>query len=179
MLETVQDALLADRQLEVEYRKFDAEESSKLTLHPLGLVQRGPAIYLVATAFDYQDVRLYALHRFQAATKTGNPVKLPESFTLDAHISGGALQFGNGSTLRLEAALSDGLAQILRETPLSEDQQIEVQDGVINLTATVADSWQLRWWILSQGDGIEVTAPGSLREEIALSLKQAAEQYAG
>lgn len=43
VLETVQDALLADRQLEVEYRKFDAEEPSKLTLHPLGLVQRGPA----------------------------------------------------------------------------------------------------------------------------------------
>lgn len=163
----------------MDYRKFDAEEPSKLTLHPLGLVQRGPASYLVATAFDYQDVRLYALHRFQSATKTGNPVNPPAGFNLDTYIEGGALHFGNGSTLRLEAALSDGLAQVLRETPLSEDQKIREQDDAITLTATVADTWQLRWWILSQGDGIEVTAPGSLRKEVALSLKQAAEQYAG
>lgn len=81
--------------------------------------------------------------------------------------------------MRLEAALSDGLAQILRETPLSEDQEIKEQDDAVNLTATVADSWQLRWWILSQGDGIEVVAPEELREEIALSLKRAAGQYCG
>ena len=51
VLETVQEALLFDRQLEVSYRRPGENEPLALTLHPLALVQRGPVTYLVATAF--------------------------------------------------------------------------------------------------------------------------------
>lgn len=41
VLETVQEALLRDRQVEVEYQAAHADQASPLILHPLGLVQRG------------------------------------------------------------------------------------------------------------------------------------------
>lgn len=177
VLETVQDALLHNRQLNVEYKKFDAEQSSSQTLHPLGLVQRGSLAYLVATAFDYIDVHLYALHRIITASKTEYPAVTPEGFSLESYIAKDAFQFGNNGSICLKAEIWDGLAQILRETPLSADQQIEEFDGALRLTATVADSWQLRWWILSQGDGIEVIEPVALRDEIANKLQTATKQY--
>lgn len=177
VLETVQQALLHDQQIEVEYQSAHEEKPSKRTLHPLALVQRSPVTYLVASAFNYQEARLYALHRIHDAVNIGQPANRPENFDLDAYIASGALQFGDGHNFVLKIAIWEGLAHILQETRLSEDQQIEQQEGSFILTATVVDSWQLRWWILSQADGVEVLEPAILREEIAGNLKVAAEQY--
>lgn len=179
VLETVQTALLHDRQLEVSYRSASGDGSRPILLHPLGLVQRGPVSYLVAAAFGYADVRLYAAHRIQAARIVEAAVVRPEGFDLDDYIAGGALQFGTGTTLRFEARVSEELAAILDETPLSPDQTVlRSGDGRL-LTATLSDSWQLRWWILSQGGAIEVLAPAALREEIGQRLTTAAEYYGG
>ncbi len=97
----------------------------------------------------------------------------PDCFDLDDYIAGGALQFGSGETIRLEANISNSLARILAETPLSEDQTIAGE----KLTATVLDSWQLEWWILGQSYGIEILAPDSLRVRIGNLLASAASLY--
>ncbi len=177
VLDLVQQALLYDQQVEIDYETAQAGKHSRQTLNPLALVQRGPVTYLVATAFNYQDIRLYALHRMHNAAASDQPVKRPADFDLDAYIASGAFQFGGGDNIVLKAELWEGLAYLLQESPLSLDQHIQQGDSTFTLTATVADSWQLRWWILSQGDGIEVIEPVILREEIASSLQQAAEQY--
>lgn len=176
VLETVQTALLHDRQLEVSYRSAGGDGARSI-LHPLGLVQRGPVSYLVATAFGYDDVRLYAAHRIQAATITDAAVVRPEGFDLDDYIARGAMQFGAGATLRFEARVSEELAAILEETPLSPDQIVLRNGEGQLLTATVPESWQLRWWILSQGSAIEVLAPAALRDEIGRQLGAAAAYY--
>ena len=177
VLELVQDALLADEQIEVGYRGMGSEEVKPMRLHPLGMVSRGPVTYLVATTFDYVDVRLYAVHRMTSATRTGEPIKRPADFDLDAYIQAGGLHFGNGKTIRLSAWVSEGLARILEETPMSEDQSLKLDGDEIKLTATVMDSWQLTWWLMSQGDSIEVVSPVALRRKIAEKLADAAAQY--
>lgn len=45
------------------------------------------------------------------------------------------------------------------------------------VTASVDDTWQLSWWILSQGNGIEITEPKSLRNKIVSDLRDALDQY--
>jgi predicted DNA-binding transcriptional regulator YafY len=180
VLETVQEAVLLERQIEVDYQAFHAPEASKLRLHPLAIVQRGPITYLIATAFDYADIRLYAVHRIAAALLTAEPAKRSSDFDLDAYIAQGGLLFGSGQTLGLEARISDSLAQILRETPISEDMVLEpgsAQSEPWRFSATVGDSWQLRWWVLSQGAGITVTAPETFRAAIAEELAQALAGY--
>jgi len=177
VLENVQESLLFNKKLDAEYQAINAEQSSVLTLHPLGLVNRGSVTYLVATAFDYSDVRLYALHRISKADKLDEDVVRPDNFSLDDYINSGALQFGKGKTLHFKAYIHDWLAKLLTETPLSADQKLLVVGDKTRLTATVPDSPQLQWWILSHGTGIEVLAPVSLRTAIAETLKQAASIY--
>ena len=172
-LANVQEALLADETVEVDYRGMGAVTATTYHLHPLALVVRGPVTYLIATASDYTDVRLYALHRIQRAARTYELRRKPAGFDLDAYIATGALQFGNGESLRIEAQISPYLARVLAETPLSTDQKIEGD----RLTATVLDTWQLKWWILGQGDGIEILQPVALRTEIFEALDSAANQY--
>lgn len=176
-LESIQTALLENRQLELHYRPPGGEDTRSLRLHPLGLIQRGPVSYLVATAFGYADVRRYAVHRIRAATLLEDAALRAADFDLDDYIASGALQFGEGGTLRLKARLSKELAAILEETPLASDQVLVRNGGELLLTATVSDSWQLQWWILSQGDALEVLAPAELREKIGRQLREAAAYY--
>ena len=177
MLETIQSSLLSEKQLEVEYCSFDDDEAKALTLHPLAMVQRGPLTYLVATAFSYPDIRLYSLQRIRNAVLNNSKTKRPDDFNLDRYIESGALQFSDGNTLKLEALVDVDLGRILGETPISEDQKLKMIDYQYSLKATVQDSWQLRWWILSQANGIEVVKPVKLRKEIFGLLKLAINQY--
>lgn len=178
ILATVQEALLSDVQIEVSYQGMSDDEPKEMRLSPLALVNRGAVSYLVATAYEYEDVRLYAIHRISTATKTIDAVKRPANFDLDEYIQSGGLHFGNGKTVHLNAWISTGLAKILEETPLSLDQKLTVSGEKIKLTATVSDSWQLTWWLLSQGSSIEVTSPVTLRKRIGDKLAEAAARYA-
>jgi predicted DNA-binding transcriptional regulator YafY len=177
ILETVQEALFHDVQLDVAYRNLGADQAAAMRLHPLGLVARGVTLYLVATAFDYADPRTYALHRITQASRCFEAVKPPQDFSLDAYIAEGEFQFGNGQTLRLEAWVSESLARVLEETPLAADQSLALVEDVHYLTASVLDSWQLRWWLLSQGDEVIVVEPAELRAEIGETLESAAAFY--
>ena len=176
LLELVQTALLNSEQIEVAYQGF-SDEPKALRLHPLGLVVRGAVTYLVATAFDYIDVRLYALHRFQSVGRTYETAKRPKGFKLSQYVDEGALQFGNGKALKLLARVDEGLAKHLTETPLSANQKLKPIDGGFELSASVVDSWQLDWWILSHSNSIEILAPKALVDRTVASLKTALAQY--
>ncbi len=178
VLATVQEALFADEQVEVDYRSMRDVEGKRRRLHPLAMVTRGAVTYLIATSIDNDDVRLYALHRIHKATRTYEAVIRPADFNLDEYIQAGGMHFGDGKTIRLNAWISPYLSKILEETPLSEDQKLKVEDDNIKLIATIVDSWQLIWWIMSYGASIEVTAPVALRRKIGGLLADAAAQYA-
>lgn len=177
-LAELQEALLADEQVRARYRSAGDNAARELQLHPLGLVQRGPVTYLIATAFAYDDPRLYAVHRFTKVERTGERSKPLENFDLDVYLASGALQFGANGPIRLRAKISDDLAGILAETPLATDQKIEAGKGGNVVTATLPDSQQLRWWLLSQGRGVEVLEPTALRQELQEEIKGMAARYA-
>lgn len=176
ILEVIQNALLLDEQIEATYQGM-SDKVIELRLHPLAMVTRGSVVYLVATAKEFSDVRLYALHRFKAATRTFEKLKPLKGFSLDKYIADGALQFGEGGEIELTAILSDELARLLSETPISKDQLLKAKGDQWHLKATVLDSWQLRWWILSHGPGIQVLKPSPLAKEIEKTLKAAVAQY--
>lgn len=147
--------------------------------HPFrcGLVQRGPITYLVATAFSYDDVRLYAVRRMQATTASDEDIQHPQGFSPDDLVAGEAFLFGACVMFRIETRISKELATILGETPLASDQQLRSEGMDFVMTATVSDSWQLRWWTLSQGWVIEVLSPALLRNKIGQRLAEVVAHY--
>lgn len=172
-------ALLEGHQVRVTYRPGTHAEDKEYVLHPLGLVLRGSVLYLVATAFAYRDVRTYALHRFQQVERLVDPVVVPKGFDLDQELAKGMAHFGNwGAPISIELACHPDLAFHLRETPLSGDQQyVELEGGGARVTASVGNTWQLRWWLLSQGAKVKVLGPDWLVTELAEELREAAGQY--
>jgi len=174
----IYEALLQDRQIEAVYSRRGDPNPVKYTLHPLAIVQRGAVTYLVCTIFKYQDIHLFALHRFRSAEILDVPVARPKGFVLDDYIASGALGFGDGKLVKLEAVFFAGSAEHLYETPISRDQVLKPLDANrTTLTATVPDTSQLRWWLLGFGDETEVMKPSSLRREMAQAARAMARQY--
>src|SRR5688572_17862797 len=71
----IHEALLEGKQIEAMYRGKKSAEPAEMTLHPLGLVYRDALAYLVATAWDYDDVRVYPFQRFTSAKLLDAPAK--------------------------------------------------------------------------------------------------------
>lgn len=177
VLPAIQEALLRQSQLQVVYLSAGSDAAKEQTLHPLSLIQQGARSYLVATAFDYGQPMLYAIHRIASATVLDGTALRPKGYSLDSFLAGGGAQFGSGSAIVLKARVSDDLARLLEETPVSKDQKVITRSGVHTLTATVTESWQLHFWLLSQGPAITVLKPVALRKQIIAALENTLATY--
>ena len=169
VMATVYEALFHDRQFLGVYRSRGEKEAHEFVVNPLGLVFSDPVIYLVATLWQYPDIRLLALHRFESTRLLMDGCRRPADFDLDDYLKSGAFEFpvaaGEGM-IKLVVSMAATVAIHLRESPLSADQRIgKEQDGFVQVTASVADTLQLRWWLLGFGDKVEVLEPPALREE--------------
>lgn len=177
VLTSLQEALLHDRQVRIAYRKAGAPDARDYALSPLALLQRGPVTYLVAGAPAYEGPRLFAVHRIHAVEVLEAPVARPGDFDLDAFIRQGGANFGAGESVALELRVDATLAAHLAEAPLSEDMAMTAEGDHFRVRATLPDTWQLRWWILSQAEQAEVLAPAGLRAQVRERLAAALARY--
>lgn len=177
VLNAVHDALLANEQVEVTYRNA-SNRKEKLQLHPLGILLREPVTYLVALCNDYDDIRLYAFHRIVTAKRTYLPTRRPEDFSVKAYAKEQG-HFGRGRLITMKARVKPYLATVLKETPLDSSQEIGSADknGWSSITVKVRDTWQLQWWILSQGSGIQILEPKALCESVTGMIRDMATLY--
>lgn len=176
---TIYLALMKDLQLKLHYKKRDAADDTVYdAVHPLGIVQRGNLIYLVCTFADYDDTRTLALHRVRRAEIVHEPVRRRASFDLDEFIASGAFGFRTGGPIVLRATFKRAIGEHLYETPLSDDQVLAPgEDGTLALTATVAATRTLVYWLTGFGAGVVVHAPAQLRAEIKQIALEMAKAY--
>jgi predicted DNA-binding transcriptional regulator YafY len=174
----VTHALLRARQMEIAYRAPWNPAVRKHLVHPLGLIQHGPAFYLCVRFYEYPEPRMVALHRISSAEIIDKPVKPPPDFDLDRWITEGAFGFGDqGQRIKIDIEFCDHAGDFLLETGLSEDQTITQTKETLRVRATVMDTERLRWWIMGFGPHALVHGPPALRDDIANRLRAAAESY--
>lgn len=180
---TVQLGLLERRRIRIRYRPRSGEVA-EYELSPQGLVIRHEVSYLVATAWDYTDLRHYALHRMEAGTVhlLDEPANEIEDFDLQRYIDEGAFQYRVApDPVHLVLRVQQQVALHLKETPLSPEQHMEPADETnewMVVYATVPDTLQLRWWLLGLGEQVVVERPTGLRAEIEDTLQSSLSNYA-
>lgn len=175
---TISESLLMNRQCIIKYQKTNHRDPTEFRIHPLAITQRGSIVYLTVKIFDYEDIRTLALHRIKSAMMLDESVKFPKNFNIDEEISKGLFEFGNGKEINFEAIFSPELGQRLIETKLSENQYVEIlSNGQYQISASVIDTPQLEWWLLSLGAGVKVIKPNSIRKKIILTHQNAMNLY--
>lgn len=150
VLEAVSKALYENKWLTVDYRNA-ANEGGEYQVMPLGLVQQGPCLYLVCRYKGYDNERNLAVHRIIKAEVSGVPFERPVAFDLEKYDQDGRFGFGEGKRVVLSFNIDRGAGRHLLETPLSEDQQVEVHDHSYTIKATVIDADRLDWWLRGFG----------------------------
>jgi predicted DNA-binding transcriptional regulator YafY len=178
VLTTIYDALFKTRRIHVSYCPFD-QKPKNYELNPLGLVFRNNLIYLVATVWEYNDIKQFALHRFQTAELSERGGFIPTGFSLDNYISQGEFDYPlDDDEIVLKLKIHSFVKHILSETPLSPEQSITKLDNeTYFFQATIKNTEQLRWWLRSFGSSVEVLEPLELREEFALDSNALNEMY--
>lgn len=161
--EIVYQGLLEERCVRLSYQSRDSIRTKELIIHPLALISRGPLSYLIVTLFNNEKPRLLLLHRIASAEILEVPAVRPPEFDLDQFIADGELGFRIGPPIRLCVEFSNDAVAILYETPLSDDQTIEIGNGDwIRVFATVPNTFELRGWLRGFGNKVRVIEPTTL-----------------
>jgi predicted DNA-binding transcriptional regulator YafY len=183
-LQEINEALLRQEQLNVQYWSSAEKIQKPYRLHPIGLVKQGMFYWLVAakheTALrDIPVVQTFKLNRVVSVVRRRQETVARGLPTLAAALDEGRALFFPGPMLDLRIRFAPGksgteLCEKYRETPLSADQCISVsEDGQLELHATVRDSLQLVWMLQGQSSLMRVVAPLALKEKIDNFLAKA------
>ncbi len=154
VFETVSEALYSNHWLHLDYQNSGGKRN-KVEVMPLGLVQQGPRLYLVCRYRGYDNERNLALHRILAAEMSTLTFDRPKEFDLKKYDDDGRFGFGEGEMVKLVFRIERQAGLHLLETPLSANQQVvELEDGNLEITATVVDSAMLEWWLRGFADAV-------------------------
>jgi predicted DNA-binding transcriptional regulator YafY len=174
IFETIVEAVLKDRILEINYRSAEAERSSR-SLEPQRLINYQGRWYLLAYCFLRRDHRLFHMARIETAA-TGKKISTPHpapDFLLDEAfgIFTGKLRY------HAKIAFTGTAAELVRKQHWHKNQKIKEQDRGIVLSLPVNDDREITMKILQYGSMAQVLEPESLREKVRLEIKKMLECY--
>lgn len=137
------------------------------------------ALYLIGWDEDRDAMRTFKIERIREVRVTARPFEPPEGATLERDLRRGwdiiADQPATEVVLRFLPAVADRVA----ETTWHSLQRTERQaDGSLIWRSTVSGVIEIRLWILSWGEDVEVLQPPELRVQVGEILRRAAMRYA-
>jgi proteasome accessory factor B len=139
-------------------------------------------VYLIGFDETVNAMRTYKVERIRSSTLTADRYQIPDDFDPDrwlAH-SWGIWSSDTTATAKVRLRFEASVAHRVREAVWHRSQRLtELPEGRVELSVTVAGIVEIRPWILSWGDGVEVLEPPELREAVARALRGAVARYEG
>jgi len=124
-------------------------------------------------------VRVFALHRIRRLTVTTEPFTIPRDFSFRRYA---ADSFGveQGRSIEVQVRFAPRQARWIRERKWHRSARIQEElDGGIVLRLKVAETSEIKRWVLQFGSEAEVLRPASLRRAVADDLAAAGKRYQG
>lgn len=166
VLEAVTTARLEGQRLEIRYYSFSREALTTRRIDPYHLFYQQGGLYIAAYDHLREEVRIFAVERIRELRQTGETFRIPGDFDFDAYMQG---SFGilRGETTTIRIHFNRHRAKWIAERTWHESQEIQLlADGDLILSLKVADTAEVKGWILGFGQDAEVLEPASLREQI-------------
>jgi len=162
----IQRALVDGRRLHLRYYSMSRDETTERDIDPYHLTVFQGGFYLVGYCHVRRSVRIFAVERIRALDVLGARLQKPANFDVEKFLAGtwGIIQ---GDIVTVRVVFARGLARYIKERLWHPTQQFrDVDGGRLEMTLKVADTFEVRRWILGFGPEAEVLQPASLREAL-------------
>lgn len=157
-------------------------EPRRTRMRPYLLEPWGPgrSVYLIGHDETAGQLRTYKIERIRQATLTLDRYEIPADFDPDAFLahSWGIWSADSTPPVRVVLRFQPSVARRVKESVWHRSQQLrDLPDGRLEMEVTVAGIVEIRPWILSWGEAVEVREPIELRALVATTLRAAAARY--
>jgi proteasome accessory factor B len=141
----------------------------------------GRSIYLIGHDETAGAMRTYKVERIRQAILTLDTYEIPDDFDPAKYLaySWGIWSSDQAPPVEVRLRFDPVVADRVRESVWHRTQQLaDLPDGGVEMVVQVAGIIEIRPWILSWGNQVEVMAPEELREAVATATRGAAARYA-
>lgn len=133
------------------------------------------ALYLIGWDETRKALRTFKIERIGDVALTPRTFEPPEPGTLERDLRGAWDIIADQPATNVVLRFRPSVAARVLETTWHPSQRVEpAADGSLTWRATVAGTIEIRLWILSWGDDVEVLQPAELRKDVALTHRRAA-----
>ena len=136
------------------------------------------ALYLIGWDETRDALRTFKVERIRDVALTPRTFELPEGDGVEGALRRAWDIIADQEATEVVLRFSPSVAARVQEATWHPTQRVEVaDDGSLTWRATVAGTIEIRLWILSWGDDVEVLAPEVLRFDVASTHRRAWERY--
>jgi proteasome accessory factor B len=169
------------RVIEFDYEPAGAEpRRARVRPYFLEPDAAGRSVYLIGHDETVDAMRTLKVERMRNVTLTADRYEIPEEFDPDrwlAH-SWGIWSSDGTNVVAVRLVFDASVAHRVRESIWHRSQELrDLPDGRVELTVKVAGIVEIRPWIMSWGDAVEVLEPPELRGVVATAVGRLAERY--
>src|SRR3954447_21331781 len=138
------------------------------------------ALYLIGLDRTRHAIRTFKVERIVDLALTVQSFEAPEPAALAATLRRAWDIIADQPPTDVVLRFDPSVAARVREATWHPSQEVaEEPDGSLEWRARVAGTIEIRLWILSWGDEVEVVEPAALRDDVAATHARAAANYAG
>lgn len=165
-LPTIQTALLERRTLGLRYYSLSRDEETRRSVDPYHLTYFDGGLYLVGYCHLRKEIRVFAVERIRTVDLQRGHFSVPADFNAAGYLNQ-AWGIVHGTLVTVKVVFARGLAPYIADRLWHPTQKLRtLGDGRLEVTLRVADTLEVRRWILGYGMQAEVVEPHSLREAL-------------
>ena len=174
-------AAIADRRVcKLLYISLHERRQMALDVHPLRLVFKARAWYLLGYSPEHKEVRTFKLGRIRKLTVGKRTFKAPADFDPDRHFGDAWHMIPEGHLYDVQLRFSARMASNVAEVRWHHSQRIVWNDdGSADFFARVDGLGEITWWIMGYGDQVEVLGPPALRNRVGSMAQAVVQRYQG
>ena len=136
------------------------------------------ALYLIGWDETRDALRTFKIERIRDVALTPRTFELPEGDGVEATLRRAWDIIADQPPIDVVLRFSPTVAARVQEATWHPSQRVQREaDGSLTWRATVAGTIEIRLWILSWGDDVEVLEPPALRADVAATLRRALSRY--
>jgi predicted DNA-binding transcriptional regulator YafY len=166
ILNSLQQACLEQRRLEISYLKPDSRQSSSYIFEPYIIYFQNRSMYVDGYCPTRQDFRTFKAARIQRIKETALHFTRRKGFDFRSRHRGTFTAYAGRAETKVSVRFYPKVRRYIEETLWHHTQTIEEgPERSIIFRAKVAEPREIMWWAFSWGDGAEILEPEWLREE--------------